>query len=331
MVRAAVQHDQLFTHSLSTGKTAGPSSATYHSDVAADPHGWRAAAVDLSLNTGVLMHAHGSTSSPQPPIPAQSALNYATYLDLQQLLDLQQVRSDPPEHDELLFIIIHQTYELWFKLTLHEIEKVNHDLSAGDLYGSIATFKRLRTIMKTLVAQLDILETMTPMSFASFRDRLETSSGFQSYQFREFEFALGFKRATVMRYHPPGTPGADRVQARREQRSLVDHFHDFLHAHGVSIPQAISTRDVTQPNEPNEDIQKQLLALYRSRPDLGILFELMTDFDEGLQEWRYRHVKMVERTIGSKSGTGGSPGVDFLKRSLFQAIFPDLWAIRHEL
>ncbi len=269
--------------------------------------------------------------SGQSTVPAQSELNYATYLDLPRLLDLQHVRSDPPEHDELLFIIIHQTYELWFKLMLHELEKVNRDLSAGDLYGAIATFKRLRTIMKTLVGQLDILETMTPMSFTSFRDRLETSSGFQSYQFRELEFVLGFKRKGVLKYHPPGTPGAERVQQRLHERSLVDHFNDFLAHHGVELPDDVVNRDITNANDPSDAIQRQLLDLYKNRPDLGIMFELMADFDEGLQEWRYRHVKMVERTIGSKSGTGGSPGVDFLKRSLFQSIFPDLWAIRHEL
>src|SRR5215813_11659269 len=112
-------------------------------------------------------------------------LTYASYLDLEKLLTLQQPRSAPPEHDEMLFIVIHQTYELWFKLMLHELEKVGAELTDGDLYGSIAGFQRVRTVMKTLVAQLDILETMTPMSFASFRDRLDTSSGFQSFQFRE--------------------------------------------------------------------------------------------------------------------------------------------------
>src|SRR5438552_5500437 len=120
-------------------------------------------------------------------------LTYASYLDLEKLLALQKPRSSPPEHDETLFIIIHQTYELWFKLLLHEFEKIKRDFSAGELYGAIHTFKRCRTIMKTLVGQLDILETMTPMSFTSFRDRLETASGFQSSQFRELEFVLGYK------------------------------------------------------------------------------------------------------------------------------------------
>ena len=259
------------------------------------------------------------------------ALNYSTYLKLPELLSLQQVRSDPPEHDELLFIVIHQTYELWFKLLLHEFGKIKRNLSSNELYGAIATFQRARTMMKTLVGQLDILETMTPMSFTSFRDRLETSSGFQSVQFREVEFVLGYKRPDVIKYLKPEDPEFETARRRLHERSIYDHFYDFLEHQGVTIPASLRTKDVTHPTEANEQIQDALFELYTGRPDLAILFELMTDFDEGMQEWRYRHVKLVERTIGSKQGTGGSPGVEFLKKSLFRATFPDLWAIRHRL
>lgn len=263
---------------------------------------------------------------------AVMTLTYSTYLKLPELLELQEHRSDPPEHDELLFIIIHQVYELWFKQLLHEFEKINRDFDNNDLYGAIATFKRCRTIMKTLVGQLDILETMTPMSFASFRNRLDTSSGFQSFQFREFEFMLGYKRPEVLKYHHgPGKPHHEEVKARLEAPSIVDHFYRFLAQQGVEIPQSLLERDFTQANEPNEIVQQGLLHLYNTRPDLVILFELMLDFDEGQQEWRYRHVKVVERTIGAKTGTGGSPGVEFLRRSLFQPVFSDLWAIRREM
>jgi tryptophan 2,3-dioxygenase len=258
-------------------------------------------------------------------------LNYSTYLRIPELLELQVAQSDPAEHDETLFIIIHQTYELWFKLMLHELDKVKGNLSANELYEAIATLQRLRTIMKTLVGQLDILETMTPMSFASFRDRLDQASGFQSTQFRELEFTLGYKRKDVLKYQKPQTPGYDRILQQLEARSVVDHFYDFLEANGCTIPQDLRDRDVTDPTVASEPVQDQLLELYTSRPDLAILFELMTDLDEGFQEWRYRHVKVVERTIGSKHGTGGSPGVEFLKRSLFLPVFPDLWAIRHRL
>src|SRR5437762_4882437 len=155
-------------------------------------------------------------------------LTYANYLDLKKLLTLQNPRSTPAEHDEMLFIIIHQTYELWFKQLLHEFEKIKRDFSAGDLFGTIHTFKRVRTIMKTLVGQIDILETMTPSSFSSFRDRLETASGFQSVQCGEIEFVLGYKRESTMKYVKTDLPGANRLQRRLHERTVVDYFYDFL-------------------------------------------------------------------------------------------------------
>src|SRR5256712_5938566 len=150
-------------------------------------------------------------------------LTYASYLDLEMLLTLQKPRSSPAEHDEMLFIIMHQTYELWFKQLLHEFEKIKRDFSAGDLFGAIHAFKRVRTIMKTLVQQVDILETMTPTSFSSFRDRLETASGFQSVQFREIEFVLCYKRESALAHVKPSFPGADRLPGRVHQRTVVAH------------------------------------------------------------------------------------------------------------
>ena len=274
-------------------------------------------------------------------------LTYSSYLHLDQLLSLQEPRSEPPEHDEMLFIVTHQAYELWFKLQLHELEKIRDDFRHNHLYGAIATFKRVRTIMKVMVEQIDILETLTPMSFKSFRDRLETASGFQSSQFREFEFLLGYKRADMLRYQSAGTRAYERLVQRLHEASVVDAFYDFLESHDdarksrddgkssgfapFTIPPAVRQRDPTLPTEPSEVVEEEILRLYKSQPDLEILFELMTDFDEGFQEWRYRHIKLVERSIGSKKGTGGSLGVEFLKRSLFHPVFPDLWAIRHKL
>jgi len=259
------------------------------------------------------------------------SLTYDAYLKVSELLKLQEPRSTPAEHDELLFIVIHQVYELWFKVLLHELDKAKEDLSGGRLFEAIATFKRCRTIMKTLVGQLDILETMTPMSFSAFRERLETASGFQSVQFRELEFVLGNKRAEALRFFPPGAPGRERLARRLEERTLVDHFYDFLATRGIAIPEDLRKRDPQQPNVPNEAVQDGVLRVYREMPDAAILLETMTDFDEGLQEWRYRHVKLTERAIGTKRGTGGSSGVEFLKTSLFKPVFPDLWAIRHRL
>jgi tryptophan 2,3-dioxygenase len=258
-------------------------------------------------------------------------LTYASYLKLDDLLKLQQPRSSPPEHDEMLFIVAHQAYELWFKLQLHEFEKICRDFRANRPYDVIATFKRVRTIMKIMVEQVDILETLTPVSFNSFRDRLDRASGFQSVQFRELEFLLGYKRADMLRFHKSGTAAYEALTRRLNEPSVIDAFYDFLEKQGVTIPAQLSQRDRALPTEANEVVEEGILRLYKTKPDLEILFELMTDFDEGFQEWRYRHIKLVERTIGSKRGTGGSLGVEFLKQSLFHPIFPDLWAIRHKL
>jgi len=255
-------------------------------------------------------------------------LNYTNYIKVNELLALIDPRSE--EHDEVLFIVIHQTYELWFKLLLHELDKTARDLEGGDLYGAIATVKRARTVMKTLVGQMDILETMTPLSFSSFRDRLESASGFQSVQYRELEFALGYKRPDTLQYYQSDSEGLKRLQARLQSRSLIDSFYLFLEKLGLQIPNELKQKKVEEANVSSPELQKGLITLYRERKDVAILLELMTEFDEGLQEWRDRHVKLVERTIGNKQGTGGSLGVEFLKRSLFKPIFPDLWEIRHE-
>jgi len=258
-------------------------------------------------------------------------LTYGRYLKIEELLALQQPASSPPEHDETLFIVIHQVYELWFKLLLHELDKVKRDYARDDLFGAIATWKRARMVLKTLVGQIDVLETMTPMSFLTFRNRLDTASGFQSAQFREMEFLLGHKRADMVGLYPADEPGRARLERRLGERSLYDHFYDFLEARGVAIPAAVRGRDVRLPTEPNAAIQDEILRLYRESPEIAILLELMTDFDEGLQEWRYRHVKMVERTIGTKQGTGGSSGAEYLRATLFHPVFADLWAIRNRL
>lgn len=259
------------------------------------------------------------------------ALTYADYLQIDGLLKLQTPRSTPPEHDETLFIVIHQTYELWFKQILHELDKIKRDLSNNEMWAALASLKRVRMILKTIVSQLDILETMTPMSFASFRDRLDTASGFQSMQFRELEFVLGFKRAEMMKHYPEGTYGYHAVLKRLQERSLVDHLYDFLEQQGLEIPAELRNKPPAAPTMPSEALQDGLVLLYKARPDVVVLLEQLMDIDEGLQEWRYRHVKIVERTIGAKHGTGGSLGVEFLKHSLFRPVFPDLWAIRSRL
>jgi tryptophan 2,3-dioxygenase len=264
-------------------------------------------------------------------MPDRRVITYGSYLKVEELLRLQVPESDPIEHDEELFIIIHQVYELWFKLVLHEIDKVNADLSANHLYGALHTLKRIRMVLKTIVGQIDILETMTPTSFASFRARLDTASGFQSAQFRELEFALGYKRESMLRHHEPHSPGYARLKARYEAPSMHWHLYDFLAQHGVAIPADLRARPHTEPSVASPALQAELIRVYDAMPDVRMLLETLTDVDEGLQEWRYRHVKMVERTIGHKMGTGGSPGVDYLRDTVFRSFFPDLWAIRDAL
>jgi tryptophan 2,3-dioxygenase len=259
------------------------------------------------------------------------ALTYGKYLRLDQLLGAQQLVSEGPEHDEMLFIVIHQVYELWFKQVLHEIQRVGIALEAGDTHHALATLKRVLTIFKTLVAQVDILETMTPMSFNSFRSRLDTASGFESVQFRQVEFALGHKRPAVVNHYPPGSTERNALERALQAPSLWDAFLRYLSGQGFAVPKDLLERNVAASIEPSEPMQDVLLKAYREDALVSQVCERFVDLDEGLQEWRYRHVKMVERTIGTKTGSGGSSGAEYLRSTLFRPLFPDLWAIRVKL
>ena len=256
-------------------------------------------------------------------------VTYGSYLKVPELLSLQQPLSDGPEHDELLFIVIHQTYELWFKQMLHELSATQTALESGDLWRSLALLGRARTIMKTLVSQVDILETMTPLQFNSFRSRLESSSGFQSSQFREFEAVLGRRGDMPLSYLPEGSPERDRVEAAMSRRSLWGSVLVCLAHHGLAVPQRHMSDTTSLIAGPDEEVQGVLADAYRENKELSLLLERLVDLDEGVQEWRYRHVKMVERTIGNKSGTGGSSGAGYLMSTLFRPLFPDLWAVRN--
>jgi tryptophan 2,3-dioxygenase len=267
-------------------------------------------------------------------------VSYISYLKVDELLTLQQPLSDGPEHDELLFITIHQVYELWFKQILHEVAAAQKSLTAGDTHRSLALLGRVRTIMKTCVSQLDILETMTPLQFNSFRARLTSASGFQSAQFRELEAVLGRRdhagetadkgSGMGMADHLiPGSEARARVEAAMLRPSLWDSALHYFNSR-MAMPESALQRDVTISWEPNEEVQKVLIELHRSDPEASMVAESLVDFDEGLQEWRYRHVKMVERTIGRKMGSGGSSGAGYLASTLFNPVFPDLWAIRSQ-
>lgn len=259
------------------------------------------------------------------------AISYGSYLKVPELLSLQRPLSDGPEHDEMLFIVIHQVYELWFRQQLHEADHLGRALARGDGPTAGKTLRRMLTILKTMVAQIDVLETMTPADFTSFRARLENSSGFQSAQFREFEFVLGHRRAKALSWQPEGSPERAALERRLREPSLWECFLRCLAAKGRSVPADIFDRDRALPTEADERVQDLLVAVYAEDPALRQLCELLVDLDEGIQEWRYRHVKMVERTIGTKPGTGGSSGVEYLKSTLFRPLFPDLWAIRSRL
>jgi tryptophan 2,3-dioxygenase len=204
-------------------------------------------------------------------------------------------------------------------------------LDRGEPHRAQHTMKRILTIMKVLVAQLDILETMTPLEFQSFRTRLEAASGFQSDQFRQLEFVLGQKMAAALSRFPEGSRAHRALGERHQARTLWDAFIHYLSREGYAVPTELLTRDVTMPISESAELQDALIALYRTDTKNAELCERLVDLDEGLQEWRYRHVKMVQRTIGTRPGTGGSSGAGYLATTLMQPLFPDLWAIRARL
>ena len=257
-------------------------------------------------------------------------LTYSAYLRLDELLALQSPRSSGPEHDELLFIIIHQVYELWFRQLLHELDALEQALDGAAIERALATLRRMLTILKTLVSQVDVIETMTPLSFNAFRARLEAASGFQSVQFRVLEFRLGHKRASVLAQHAPESAAQLALRQALHAPALYEHLLRFLAAQGHAVPAAVLGRDVSVSYEGDAAVQALLVRIYRGGGFIAQLCERLVDLDEGLQEWRYRHVKMVERTIGAKPGTGGSAGAAYLRTTIRPA-FPDLWEIRSEL
>jgi tryptophan 2,3-dioxygenase len=257
------------------------------------------------------------------------SLTYTSYLALEEILGAQRPRSE--EHDEILFIVVHQVYELWFKQLIHELGYLQQVLEEGKEARASATFKRLLTILKLVVAQLDVIETMTPVQFLAFRERLESASGFQSGQFRELEAILGRRDPGVLRAYHEGSVDRGRVHAAMARPSVYDSFLRYLASRGYEIPAEVLERDVTQSVVESEGVQRALLRVYRDDGAPAALAERLVDFDEGFMEWRYHHVKMVERTIGSRTGTGGSPGAAYLRETLHKPFFPDLWAVRAEL
>jgi len=255
-----------------------------------------------------------------------SALTYTSYLAVDELLKLQRPLSAGPEHDEMLFIIIHQTYELWFKQLIHEFQEAQRALESGDSHYSLAILGRIRTILKVCVTQIDILETMTPLQFNAFRSYLSSSSGFQSAQFRMVEALLGRRDSKMAGHLPPDIQ--EQIKVITSKSSVWDSALAYLAKRGHAIPNDVLNRNKSESYTANEAVQTVLLDVHRNDPESAMVCERLVDIDEGLQEWRYRHVKMVERTIGHKMGTGGSSGAGYLASTLFNPTFPDLWEIR---
>ncbi len=276
------------------------------------------------------------SGSVAPPVPLEQ-LTYSSYLKVPELLQLQHPQSSPQHHDELLFIIVHQTYELWFKELLHDLDAVVANLHAAgtnpnsrdEVYEAARLLRRCTEITRVLVEQFTILETMLPTHFLAFRGKLEPASGFQSEQFRELEFLCGLKDEKMLRYHRP-TPEAHALLERRlREPSLHDVFFDALRAMG-----RFHSSDTATERERFDARAGAILSLYRderSNRDWIDVCERLTEFDELIVSWRLRHIQLVERVIGARMGTGGSAGSSYLKHTLDKKFFPELWEARTRL
>jgi tryptophan 2,3-dioxygenase len=274
-------------------------------------------------------------STESPPRSGVTPLSYSDYLRVPQLTSLQRPQSSPPHHDELLFIVIHQTYELWFKLLLHELDAVIANLQAATespgsregVYEAARLLRRCTEIARVLVEQFTVLETMLPTHFLAFRDLLKPASGFQSEQFREIEFLCGLKDQRMLRFHEL-TPEMHAVLERRlREPSLRDVFFHALEALGT-MPRI---GEQAGENDRFQARAQAIVALYRDEKghrDWIDVCERLTEFDELIVSWRLRHIQMVERTIGIRMGTGGSSGASYLKGTIDKKFFPELWEAR---
>jgi tryptophan 2,3-dioxygenase len=265
-----------------------------------------------------------------PPVLVDPPLTYGSYLRVPELLRLQERLSEPPHHDEMLFIVIHQVYELWFKQLLHEADAAFSALTAGEVLKVHKIFKRVTTIQRVLVSQIAVLETMTPQDFDVFRARLNPASGFQSLQFRELEFLSGLKDPRYLVFHAHDAAATAKLQRRLDSPTIWDAFVGLLRQRGFALPDPTPAE-----GEPGwEALVDALADIYRhpeANYDLYLACELLVDYDEQLQLWRFAHVKMVERTIGMRRGTGGSSGAKYLASTLSRRCFPALWDLRTAL
>ena len=260
------------------------------------------------------------------------SMSYGDYLHLDELLNAQKPLS--PDHNELLFIIQHQTSELWMKLMLHELRAAIANVASDELGTAFKMLSRVSKIMEQLVHAWDVLATMTPPEYSAIRPYLANSSGFQSAQYRCIEFALGNKNAAMLKPHQHRPDLLAQVQAAYEAPSLYDEALKLLARRGLAIPAAHTQRDWTLPYEKNDAVEQAWLVVYRSPKahwDLYQLGEELTDLEDAFRLWRFRHVTTVERVIGFKRGTGGTGGVSYLRKMLDVVLFPEIWSLRTSL
>jgi tryptophan 2,3-dioxygenase len=258
-------------------------------------------------------------------------MSYDDYLRLDRLLSAQQPQSDPPLHDELLFIIQHQTSELWLKLMVHELRSARKLLAADDLAPALKRMARIKHIQHVLTDQWTVLATMTPSEYAEIRPFLATSSGFQSAQYREVEFLLGNKDADMVEVFAHDPRSQLELETLLHEPSLYDEFLAFLARQGYAVPAELLDRDWSLPHKPNPALVDTFAEVYASPHDHWGVYETceeLLDIEDNFQDWRFRHLQVVQRTIGHKTGTGGSSGVDFLRRALDITFFPELFAVR---
>jgi tryptophan 2,3-dioxygenase len=261
----------------------------------------------------------------------RNSMSYGDYLGLEKILHAQHPLS--PNHNEMLFIVQHQTSELWMKLMLHEMRAVRAHLRADDLPPAFKMLARVARIMDQLVHAWDVLATMTPPEYTAIRPYLGASSGFQSYQYREIEFILGNKNAALLNVHA-GTPEFPLLQEALNTPSLYDEAIQLLARHGLPISAERLSADPSQPTVADESVQKAWLQVYGDTTRYWALYELaekLVDMETAFRFWRFRHVSTVERIIGFKTGTGGTAGVSYLRKMLDVVLFPELFALRTEL
>lgn len=261
-------------------------------------------------------------------------MSYGAYLDLDTLLSAQKPVSTPEHHDELLFIIQHQTTELWLKLVIHETLAARAALDADDIGTALKCVARVKHIQKTLTEQWSVLATLTPTEYSQFRDFLGNSSGFQSYQYRAVEFVLGNKNAGMLKVFESDPAAHELLSTLLHQPSLYDAFWQSLARQGYDVPASALDRDVTAAYTFNEDLMPLIKFVYENHTEHWAVYEAFEEFvdlEENFQLWRFRHMRTVLRTIGMKSGTGGSSGVGFLQKALELTFFPELLAVRTEI